>query len=50
MTAAFRLEEETGAPAQLIARGYAVAREVFGMRQFWADVEGLDNRVPRTSR
>jgi glutamate dehydrogenase len=45
MTAAFRLEEETGAPAQLIARGYAVAREVFEMRQFWAEVEGLDNRV-----
>jgi glutamate dehydrogenase len=46
LTAAFRLEEETGAPAQLIARGYAVARDVFGMRQFWAEVEGLDNLVP----
>jgi glutamate dehydrogenase len=46
MTAGFRLEEETGAPAQLIARGYAVARDVFGMPQFWAEVEGLDNLVP----
>ena len=45
MTAAFRLEEETGAPAQRIARGYAVAREVFEMRQFWSEVEALDNRV-----
>ncbi len=44
-TFAFRLGEETGAPPQLLARGWAVAREVFGMRQFWAAVEALDNRV-----
>src|SRR5437764_10542175 len=41
----FRLGEETGAPASLIARGYAVAREVFDMRPFWEQVEALDNRV-----
>ena len=29
---AFRLHEETGAPASEIARAYAIAREVFGMR------------------
>ena len=42
---AFRLGEETGAPPARLARGYAVAREVFGMRSFWEEVEGLDNRV-----
>jgi glutamate dehydrogenase len=41
----FRLGEETGAPASLLARGYAVAREVTGMRSFWEQVEELDNRV-----
>ncbi len=44
-TFAFRLGEETGAPASILARGYAVAREVFGMRQYWAAIEALDNRV-----
>jgi glutamate dehydrogenase len=44
-TFAFRLEEETGAPASILARGYAVAREVFHMRSFWSAVEGLDNKV-----
>jgi glutamate dehydrogenase len=29
----------------LLARGYAVAREVFDMRSFWAAVEDLDNKV-----
>ncbi len=44
-TFSFRLGEETGAPASILARAYAVAREVYGMRQFWAAVEALDNRV-----
>jgi glutamate dehydrogenase len=44
-TFVFRLTEETGAPASLLARGYAVAREVFEMRPFWEQVEALDNRV-----
>jgi len=44
-TFVFRLGEETGAPASLLARGYAVAREVFDMRPFWEQVEALDNRV-----
>ena len=42
---AFRLHEETGAPASEIARAYAVAREVFGMRPQWAAIEALDNEV-----
>jgi glutamate dehydrogenase len=45
ITFTFRLHEETGAPASEIARAYAVAREVFGMRPQWAEIEGLDNRV-----
>src|SRR6516162_2761991 len=44
-TFAFRLGEETGAPASILARGYAVAREVFDMRSIWAAIESLDNKV-----
>ena len=44
-TFAFRLGEETGASPYMLARGFAVAREVFGMRPFWAKVESLDNEV-----
>jgi glutamate dehydrogenase len=45
-TFVFRLHEETGAPASDIARAYTVAREVFGMRAQWAEIEGLDNTLP----
>jgi glutamate dehydrogenase len=45
MTFAFRLNEETGADIAQLARAYAIAREVFTMRDFWAAVEELDNRV-----
>jgi glutamate dehydrogenase len=41
----FRLGEETGAPPADIARAFAIAREVFGMRGFWAAVEALDTRI-----
>jgi glutamate dehydrogenase len=44
-TFAFRLNEETGASQGEIARAYLVAREVFGMRRFWAQVEALDHHV-----
>jgi glutamate dehydrogenase len=44
-TFAFRLGEETGAPPSMLARGYAVAREVFGMRSFLEEVESLDNKI-----
>jgi glutamate dehydrogenase len=49
-TYAFRLEEETGASAATLARAFAVVREVFSMRDFWAAVEALDNRVPATAQ
>jgi glutamate dehydrogenase len=41
-TFAFRLHEETGAPASQIARAYAVAREIFEMRPLWTEIEALD--------
>jgi glutamate dehydrogenase len=44
-TFAFRLHEETGAAPADIARAYTIAREVFGMRTFWEQVEALDNVV-----
>jgi glutamate dehydrogenase len=43
---AFRLAEENGASAPEIARSYTVSREVFGMREIWAEIEALDARVP----
>jgi glutamate dehydrogenase len=42
---AFRLGEETGAPPPEIARAYTAAREIFGMRELWAEIEALDTRV-----
>jgi glutamate dehydrogenase len=43
-TFAFRLHEETGAPASQIARAYACAREIFEMRPLWVEIEHLDTR------
>ena len=45
-TFAFRLGDETGAGADDIARAYAVAREAFGLRGLWSEIEALDGRVP----
>jgi glutamate dehydrogenase len=44
-TFAFRIHEETGAPASEIARAYAIAREVYVMRPQWGEIEALDNQV-----
>jgi glutamate dehydrogenase len=41
----FRMNEETGASVPDISRAWLVAREVYGMRRFWAQVEGLDGQV-----
>ena len=49
-TFAFRLGDETGAGADDIARAYAVAREVFGLRGLWAEIEALDGRVPAATQ
>ena len=44
-TFAFRLHEESGAPASEIARAYAAARDIFAMRPQWGEIEALDNTV-----
>jgi glutamate dehydrogenase len=41
----FRMNEETGASVPDISRAWLVAREVFDMRGFWAQVDDLDGRV-----
>ena len=41
-TFAFRLNEETGASVPDITRAWLVAREVFGMRDYWGQVTALD--------
>ncbi|HEX6636965.1 MAG TPA: NAD-glutamate dehydrogenase domain-containing protein, partial [Steroidobacteraceae bacterium] len=40
-----RAQEETGADPAVIARAYAIAREIFTMRSLWFDIEALDNKV-----
>jgi len=45
-TFAFRLQDETGAGAADIVRGYAAACELFGLRGLWAEIEALDGVVP----
>jgi glutamate dehydrogenase len=45
MSFAFRLSEETGASGPRLARAFAASREIFEMRAFWSEVEGLDNRI-----
>ncbi|MBA2636792.1 MAG: NAD-glutamate dehydrogenase [Solirubrobacterales bacterium] len=45
ITFAFRLQEDTGAEPADIARAYAVARDAYGMRDFWAQVEALDAQI-----
>ncbi len=44
-TFADRMQEETGGNSASVARAYTIAREVFGMRQMWIDIEQLDNQV-----
>jgi glutamate dehydrogenase len=43
VSAAFRLDEETGATPAHVARAYIVAREAFELRRFSEQVEALDN-------
>ncbi len=46
ITFGFRAMEESGATPVEIARAHTVAREVFGLDEFWSRVAELDNRVP----
>jgi glutamate dehydrogenase len=45
ITFAFRLNEETGASVPDITAAWLVARDVFDMAGFWAQVEALDGEV-----
>ena len=45
ITFAFRLNEETGASVPDITRAWLVAREVFGMRDFWSQVTAASSTV-----
>jgi glutamate dehydrogenase len=49
-TFAFRLNEETGASVPEIAAAWLVAREVFDMAGFWAQVEALDGKVDSSAQ
>ncbi|MEJ2652027.1 MAG: NAD-glutamate dehydrogenase [Gammaproteobacteria bacterium] len=40
-----RMENATGHSPAAIARAYTAAREIFGMRAVWREIESLDNRV-----
>ncbi|NNF51091.1 MAG: NAD-glutamate dehydrogenase [Gammaproteobacteria bacterium] len=44
-TFADRMQEETGTDAASVARAYTIAREAFGMRDIWVEIESLDNKV-----
>jgi glutamate dehydrogenase len=43
-----RAQDDTAADPAAIARAYSIAREVFAVRDIWAQIEGLDNRIPAT--
>ncbi len=45
---AMRIREDTGANSATVAKAYTVAREIFKAREFWGEVEALDNKVPAT--
>ncbi|MGB3681820.1 MAG: NAD-glutamate dehydrogenase [Rubrobacteraceae bacterium] len=45
ITFTYRLEEETGAPPSEISRAYTAAREIFGLRDLWEEIEALDKQV-----
>jgi glutamate dehydrogenase len=41
-----RAQDDTGAQPARVARAYTAAREIFDMRDLWAQIEALDNRAP----
>jgi glutamate dehydrogenase len=46
ITFVYRVAEETSATAADVIRAYVVVRDVFRLREVWAAVEALDNKVP----
>jgi glutamate dehydrogenase len=41
----FRVQEESGAAPEDVVRAYTATREVFGLVDFWKQIESLDNLV-----
>ncbi|GAA2623022.1 NAD-glutamate dehydrogenase [Actinomadura fulvescens] len=50
ITFMFRMNEETGASPQDVARAYLVAREVFDMPRFWQSVEAMSYQVDESTQ
>ncbi len=46
----YRAVEETGCSPADVIRAYAVVRDVYGLRELWQAVEGLDNQVPTAAQ
>ena len=46
ITFVHEVKEKTGLSAAEMARAYVVTREVFSLRELWAAIEALDNRIP----
>ncbi len=40
-----RAQDDTGADPAAMARAYSIAREVFAVRNIWAQIEALDNKI-----
>src|SRR3546814_10353956 len=40
------VREKTGMPPEEVVKAYVIAREISGMRELWAEIEALDNKVP----
>ncbi|GAB4224814.1 MAG: NAD-glutamate dehydrogenase [Kiloniellaceae bacterium] len=40
------VREKTGMPPEEVVKAYIIAREIFGMRDLWAQIEALDNKAP----
>jgi glutamate dehydrogenase len=41
-----RMQEETGAASQEVARAYILTRDIFELEAVWREIDALDNRVP----
>jgi glutamate dehydrogenase len=41
-----RMQEDTHATPAAVAKAFTIAREIFSARDYWAEVESLDNKMP----
>jgi glutamate dehydrogenase len=41
-----RMQEETGAAPEEVARAFILVRDIFGFEPLWSAIDALDNRVP----